>query len=94
MNTNWCAYRTDGGIFEGSYDLVLGEACIARIVPFSRFGDRRFIVRSLESSLCNKLYPTSDDAIQAMLELIDPTLAKGDSDANYLQFRASSGTSQ
>ena len=83
----WTLYKSGSQIFPGSYDLVVGEACIARVVPITRFSNKMWAVRSLEANLHMKLFHSSTEAAEAMMQLInwDEAEAEGDAEEGGLE---------
>jgi len=69
-NINWALFKT-GGTLEGILDLVIGECCIARVVPVHRFSTTLYAIRSLEYNMHNKLFGSPAEAAEAMVQLID-----------------------
>jgi hypothetical protein len=68
---NWVLFKTGGTLFPDSLDLVVGQCCVARVMPVTRFANKLWTVRSLEESLHNKLFHSPGEAAGAVLQLID-----------------------
>lgn len=62
---------TSSGTYTGALDMVIGEACIARIIPITRFANKLWAIRSLEENLHKKLFHSPAEAAEAMMQLIN-----------------------